>query len=213
MLFKKFIKLFFLLLILLTAFLITTAGFRHFYPLYGVSSFMQGKQPFFTVYLPAVYGHVLTGGFLMFIGLLGFSDFIRNNYIGFHRLTGKIYVGLILFVSAPCAFVMAVFADGGAPVKICFVLLTVFWWLFTWRAYFYVKKGNLTEHKQFMLRSYSLLLSAICLRLYSFFWVLSGGTKGPEVYVYLAWFSWVPNLIFTEIYLYINNKKKPHNIY
>lgn len=71
---------YFLLLVTITAILITRTGFKHFHPFAGeLSSFIQHKKSYFSIYLPAVYGHVLSGGLLMFIGFLGFSDYMRTH--------------------------------------------------------------------------------------------------------------------------------------
>ena len=91
MVIKYFLTFIVLLLVTITAILIIRAGFRHFYPfIEEISLFIQHKKSYFSIYLPAVYGHVLSGGFLMFIGLLGFSNYLRNQYRRFHKFIGKL---------------------------------------------------------------------------------------------------------------------------
>jgi uncharacterized membrane protein len=154
----------------------------------------------YSVYLPAFYIHILTGSIVLILGVFQLGKWIRVRFTVWHRASGRIYVILILILTAPSGFVMSLYANGGLTAKIGFGMLAVFWWFFTWKGFQNAKQENWDMHRKFMLRSYALTFAAVTLRLYSFFFALAG-YRGEIIYIIVAWLSWVPSLIVMEIYL------------
>ena len=151
------------------------------------------------LYLPAFYVHITSATLVAFLGLFQFSRWLRQKAPGLHRGIGKGYVLLTLALAAPSGFVMAWFATGGFWGILCFLLLAVGWWTFTFLAWRKVVRGDLNAHRKWMIRSYALTVAALLLR---FYLALSSNLMqdhGPDVYVLLAWASWVPNLIVVEV--------------
>lgn len=194
------------LFLLSMAVIISISSLQHFFPYTAPSSFLQPKQANYFIYLPALYGHILTSGLILFLGCLGFSQWLRAKHMQWHRRLGKIYVGLILLVSAPSGFVMAIYASGGWAVKSCFILLSILWWWFTWQAWNSIRKKDIINHQAFMLRSYALTFSAVTLRWYSFILGYFFSWYNSDSYLWVAWLSWIPNLVFIEIWIRIKQK-------
>ncbi len=144
------------------------------------------------------YLHVTTSIFVLAAGLTQFSRNILRNNKKLHRQIGKFYVATILFLAAPSGFIMAIYANGGFPARVSFVFTAILWWIFTLYAYLYIRKGNISEHQDFMFRSYALTLSAISLRIYTYTFPFIFGIHGKELYITVAWLSWVPNLLIAE---------------
>ncbi|MEM7102696.1 MAG: DUF2306 domain-containing protein [Bacteroidota bacterium] len=143
--------------------------------------------------------HFIGGGIALFLGWAQFWKWLRNKYFRFHRITGMIYVGAILLASAPAGIYASFFAIGRFSNDIGFGMMGVLWFIFTFLAFTAIKKKNLSEHINWMIRSYALTLGAVTLRL----WlpILMGliGLSFDEAYSTVAWLSWVPNLIVAEI--------------
>jgi len=155
-------------------------------------------------YRAAFYTHIFSSVIVLFCGAFLFSAFILNRFSALHRSFGKLYVVLILFLSAPSGLVMAFYANGGLWVKISFLILTPLWWFFTYRGYTSIRKGKVNDHKTWMIRSYALTLSAISLRTYQL--VLGHiNLMNPEYhYLFVSWISWVGNFAIAEIYIHIS---------
>lgn len=204
---KRFSKGLLFIFIILMGVLITVSSFKHFFPYTNPSIFLEGKEPYYNIYLPALYGHIATSGIILVVGFLGFLQIIRTKWINWHSRLGKIYVFLIIFISAPCGLVMGWYATGGWSVQLCFLLLSGLWWWFTWQAWQQIRVKNIAQHRAFMLRSYALTLSAVCLRWYSFLLAYCWGLHGADVYVWMAWASWVPNLLLAETVIRFENVK------
>lgn len=162
-----------------------------------------------THYQIAFFTHVYTSIFVLIFGITQFSVYIRNKFAPLHRGLGKAYVLLILLFAAPSGLVMGYYGNGGISSQISFCLLAVLWFWFTLKAYTSVRKRNFIAHKNYMILSYALTLSAISLRLFK--WILSNTLELPpmDMYRIVSWAGWVFNLGIAL--LIINNKRKPSN--
>ncbi|WP_082018522.1 DUF2306 domain-containing protein [Pedobacter kyungheensis] len=174
-------------------------GIIRYYPLRDDIGFLQFKQEYLDI-LPwkiAFYTHVFTIIFALLAGFTQFSTTILAKHKRLHRIMGKIYV-YDIFLNFPVAFVMGIYANGLLPTKMAFILLDCLWVWFTYRAVVEIKSGHVSRHKEFMIRSYALTLSAVSLR----FWkivILSFVQVDPlPLYMINAWLGFVPNLLFAE---------------
>jgi uncharacterized membrane protein len=152
-------------------------------------------------YRLAFYAHIFSSIFVLASGSILFSNFILKNYPALHRSTGKLYVALLLLVSAPSGFVMGFYANGGWMAQLSFFILTPLWWWFTYQGFVAARQRNFKAHKIWMLRSYALTLSAISLRIYQ---MLLGSLfmMDPVVqYILVSWCSWMGNLFFIEYWI------------
>ena len=154
----------------------------------------------------AFYTHITCSIFVLILGGLQFVPAIVKKYTRVHRRMGKAYIILVLGLSAPSGLIMGFYANGGVVSKISFVLLSLLWWLFTFLAYRQIKKKNIESHINFMYRSYALTLSAITFRIYVMLVPHFIHLPAKEMYSLIAWLSWAPNLLVTEIL--IKNRTK-----
>jgi uncharacterized membrane protein len=152
-------------------------------------------------YLPAYYAHVLAAGIILLIGIFQIHPTIGLRWRKIHRTLGKVYVGGILFFSAPGGLIMSLFIGRGPWVLTSFMLQCSLWFICTYLAYYRIREGDIQAHRQWMLRSYALTLAAITLRVYVFFSSWSFDLAQPAAYATIAWLSWVPNLLICEVYL------------
>jgi uncharacterized membrane protein YozB (DUF420 family) len=157
-------------------------------------------------YLPAYYSHVLVAAIILLIGFFQVNPTFGLRWRKTHRLLGKIYVGGILFFSAPGGLVMSIFINRGPVVQASFVLQCSLWFIFTWLAYVCIHQRDIQAHRKWMLRSFALTLAAITLRVYVFLGSWSFDLSHPTAYATIAWLSWVPNLLVCELYLRASNR-------
>ena len=158
------------------------------------------------VWLTSFYVHVLTSIVLLLSGFTQFSSYIIKNYPRLHKLMGKSYMMVLLFLSAPSGFIMAIYANGGPVAQTAFLSLTVLWFFMTIQAWRMIKKKNYEAHARFMFRSYALTLSALTLRIWKPSLAVNFDFQPMDLYRLVAWLGWVPNLIIAELLIY----KKVH---
>lgn len=164
--------------------------------------FLKTKQLIYHIkhWRYSFYIHVFSSVFIVLCGLLQFSKTILKKHVIIHRISGFSYLILLLLISGPAALVMSLYANGSYPAQISFVLLSIFWLGTTLMAYLFLRKKDYQKHGNWMLRSYALTLSAVTLRLYSYLFDVFHHTFHPvDLYVLLAWLSWIPNLLVAEI--------------
>lgn len=167
--------------------------------------FLETKQNVFhiDIWRWAFYIHISTSVLVILAGLTQFSNTILKKQPKWHRQIGKMYVIVILFISGPSGFVMALFANGGLFGRIAFTTLSILWITFTFLAYQYARKQRLIEHGKWMFRSFALSFSAVTLRVLIFATALLPIYLDFEkVYMMTAWLSWGINLGITEILIH-----------
>jgi uncharacterized membrane protein len=166
-------------------------------------AFLRIKQDVITYrfYQVAFFTHVYTSMFALIAGFTQFSLRFRTKNKEIHRLFGKVYIIVILALSGPSGLIMGIFANGGITSQIAFVLLAILWWWFTFKAFSLVKRGDILHHREFMIRSFALTLSAVTLRLWKLGITNTFDVKPMDAYRLVAWLGWIPNLIIAEMYI------------
>ena len=174
------------------------------FPHYFVADFEYGflinkKTYFFSSgYYIGFYAHIIGAPLAFFLGTAQISRTLRSKWPLCHRWAGRLYVCTVLLLAAPGGLVMALKAYGGWSSTLCFILLSILTWGATavgWRA---ARSGAYQRHAIWMVRSYLLIASAICLRILHP--VISGFEMGHEfTYQVSVWASWLLPLSLFEI--------------
>lgn len=162
--------------------------------------FLLFKQAYIhnPVWITAFYVHVFTAVIALFAGFTQFTPHLLREHRKLHRLMGKIYVWNILAINFPAGMIMAIYANGQLPGKLAFILLDSLWFFFTCKALICARARNFVCHKNNMIRSYALTLSAITLRLWKLILSNSFDIDQTQLYIIDAWLGFVPNLIIAE---------------
>ena len=174
------------------------------------ASFLQIKQTEVNTlpyYLPVFYTHVYASMFCLLAGFTQFNRKILARQQQLHRAMGYTYVITVLLLSAPTGFVMGLHANGGMIAIGFFVTLAALWWWFTFKALHAARQKDFASHRNFMIRSYALALSAITLRMWKVVLVYFFQPAPMDVYVVISGLGWVPNLMIAELIIYKYCKK------
>jgi hypothetical protein len=91
-------------------------------------------------------------------------------------------------------------SSAGIVGRVGFATLAVFWLFSGTRAYLAIRRGNVQEHRRWMLRNYALTFGAATLRI-QLPLLLMSGVGFPVAYTLVAWISWVPNWLAVEAWL------------
>lgn len=179
-------------------------------PISTTAAFLQIKQEYIDI-IPwriAFFIHVFSSMFVLIAGFTQFSTYLLNNYRKMHRVIGKIYVIDILFITGPASFIMALLANGGISSRIAFTSLAILWMVTTTKAWRLAMAKQITAHKEWMIRSYALTLSALTLRAWKWLLIALFHLRPLNAYMIVAWLGFVPNLIFAEWLIRQQRNKK-----
>lgn len=172
------------------------------------AAFLAIKQNYVPLfhYRVAFIIHVFTSIFVLLAGFTQFSEKLRKRLPRLHRYAGWFYVFVVLLLAAPSGFIIGLYANGGSSSRIAFCMLAVLWIFFTYKAIRTAIQKRFIEHRQWMIRSFALTLSAITLRAWKYMLVAVFEPKPMDVYQIVAWLGWVLNLIVAECWIFYTFK-------
>ena len=169
-------------------------------------SFLLGKPENLrssSFYLTSLFLHGTTASIALLLSVFQISSQFRKKHLKIHVIFGKIYTWLVLLIAAPSGFIIAYYSDAKLP----FYLLSVLWFFFTYKGFIAVNNKQLINHRNWMIRSFSLVIAAILLRLYILLGLKLFGTMTSEHYYIIAWLCWVPNLLVCELTIRLINNR------
>lgn len=147
------------------------------------------------------YIHIAAGMFCITTAITQFSSYILRKRKAIHVYAGRIYVFVVLVLGAPTGLYMSFFAKGGYWEKACFIFMALFWFLSTYMGLETVRKKNIVAHSHWMIRSYSMALTAVTFRVYHLLFFYAGMDHFNN-YAVSLWISVVGNMLVAEYIIY-----------
>lgn len=172
--------------------------------------FLRIKQQYIDIdhWRVAFFIHVYASLWVLFAGFTQFSKKLLRYNPRLHRTFGYIYVTNVLLITGPAGLVMGFYANGGLFSRVAFVLLALLWIFFTVMALIRAKQKDFKAHRNYMIRSYALTLSALTLRAWKYGITNTVVLPPMDVYRVVAWLGWVGNLVVAEYLIYRYKRKR-----
>jgi len=186
-------KIFWIIIIALSTYYFYRAiNFRFFKE--GIGDSFWNKQFWFV-------SHLLTAIAPLILGPFQFWTWFRKHHIAWHRLFGKLYILGCLFGGLTALYLGYTQPYEGSIVPV--MMLALLWLFMTISAWLCIKNKNIEAHQLFMIRSYTLTLVFVFLRilgdLVSNYGLLSF-IENPDIRdTTQEWLSWVIPLLTVEI--------------
>jgi hypothetical protein len=166
-------------------------------------SFIEERAVLFLrpLYSTSFYIHIFAGMFCIGSALLQFSTAIIKKRRAIHVWSGRIYVFVVLLLGAPTGMYMSFFAKGSGAEKGLFMFMAISWFFFTLKGFTTILQKNVLAHKNWMIRSYAMALTAVTFRVYYLILYLMDVelTRNYEVSL---WISVVGNLLVAELVIF-----------
>jgi hypothetical protein len=175
---------------------IAIAGYSLSFLVRGLEAFGTGLRESFLERPWVALSHFTLGPVALLAGALNFRHAIRRARPTLHRRIGQLYVLTALGTGIVGGW-LALHAQGGLPNRLGFgglAFATLFTTIAAWR---YATQRDFTRHRQWMLRSYAMILAAVTLRIELPLLALAFQAFEPA-YAIIAWSCWVPNLLVAE---------------
>lgn len=162
--------------------------------------FIQERIKLFVnpVWKVSFYIHIAAGVFCITTALTQFSSYILRKRKAIHVYAGKMYVFVVLVLGAPTGFYMAFFAKGGYWEKACFLFMAIFWFMTTYKGLTTIRNKNVLAHSIWMIRSYSMALTAVTFRVYHLLFYYAG-MDHLDNYAISLWISVLGNMLVAEL--------------
>jgi uncharacterized membrane protein len=145
-----------------------------------------------------IYPHVLFGAIALLAGPLQFHRGLMMKRRALHRTLGKVYVVSCL-VTGGAGLYMAFFAIEGPVTRYGFGGLAVVLLGTTITAYRAIRAGRVAAHREWMIRSFAMILAAVALRIELPLLIVYFRGDFAPAYQIVSFLCWVPNLLWAEV--------------
>lgn len=166
-------------------------------------SFIEERAILFLqpVYRWSFYLHIFAGMFCITAALTQFSSYLLKKRKAIHVWMGKIYVLVVLLLGAPTGLYMSFFAKGSFWERILFMFMAVYWFYSTAKGLQTIRQKNVLAHKNWMIRSYSMAMTAVTFRVYHIFFYYFG-VDHLHNYEISLWISVLGNMLVAEYLIF-----------
>ena len=154
--------------------------------------------------------HIVAGIVVYCTAILQFTPSIRNNYLSFHRKTGKLYIlSSLLSITTLYIMIPRTWCIGCRPSQLT---VTSLWLLFISLAYYFIKQRKIKLHQRMMICSFICAAYFVTVRVIdsyamgvfnAIFPHESAALFASDVFVWL-----VPLLLFSMYWLIKDKKQK-----
>jgi hypothetical protein len=173
------------------------------YAFIAYTAFVPGKfvhpemRKTYSVERAGILTHIFGSAFALLISPLQFIPAVRLRWPRMHRWVGRSYLGLGVLPGGLAGFYMAFHAFGGSVSTVGFALLAAVWLFTAYKGYVAALNKRFDQHRAWMIRNIALTLGAVTLRM-QLGACFAAGLRFETFYPFLAWTSWVPNVIIAE---------------
>jgi hypothetical protein len=157
------------------------------------------------IYKASFYLHIFAGMFCITAALTQFSSYILKKRKAIHVWMGKIYVVVVIVLGAPTGLYMSFFAKGSFLERGLFMFMAIFWLYTTIKGLQTIKQRNVLAHKNWMIRSYSMAMTAVTFRIYHILFYYYG-VDHLQNYEISLWISVLGNMFIAEYIIYRKSK-------
>lgn len=145
----------------------------------------------------AFYAHITLASVALALVPFQLWPGLRKRRIHVHRTLGRIY-GIAILAAGTGGFWLAVTTKSGSVAAWGFALLAIVWVGTTCYGILLAMRGDVAAHQRWMIRSASLTMAAVTLRIYLGL-AAAAGLSYQDVNGVIAWICWVPNIIASEL--------------
>jgi uncharacterized membrane protein len=142
--------------------------------------------------------HVAAGMVALLIGPLQFRTALRQRYRTLHRWSGRLYAVAVLLGATMAVVMLTRTHLAGMPYRLGLGGLAVAWVGTTGLAVAAIRRGNVPQHREWMVRSYVVTFAFVTFRIIHR--VTTSAVPGSleQVATIAAWACWAVPLLFAE---------------
>ena len=157
----------------------------------------ESYTPYFWSRANWVFVHVVFGILALLIGPFQFVPAIRNRYLNVHRWMGRTYLVSTL-IGAIAGLYMASTSQVNYTYKWGLISLALIWITTGAMAFMSIKNLNITQHREWMIRSYVVTFGFTVFRIMDNLLVNTIADQGDRLGL-LSWICWVVPLLIAEV--------------
>lgn len=144
--------------------------------------------------------HITCGTVALLTGPWQFSTSLRQRSLQLHRVVGRVYL-ISVALGSLAAFALAATTPVGWPWGFGLAMLGVAWLTTSSMAYYAIRRRQIEQHKQWMVRSYVVTFAFVTFRILVDVGPWSHLKPRGDLFVTAIWACWAIPLLFTEAIL------------
>jgi uncharacterized membrane protein len=152
----------------------------------------------FVAYPALTLLHVVPGGLFLALAPFQFSSRIRNRYVRFHRWSGRALVLAALPIGLSSLILGALFPFGGPSAASAVFLAGAFFLFALVRAFNAIRRGDVTRHREWMIRMFSIGLGIATIRVVGMILFAITHNSFHESAGTAFWIGWVSTFVAAE---------------
>lgn len=153
--------------------------------------------------------HVVPGALILLLAPLQFAGGVRRRYPRYHRWAGRLIL-LAVWISGSAALAFGLLVPfGGTPERIVTAIFGSLFLYFPGRGWRAIREGRVDEHREWMIRMYSLALAVGLIRVIGLLlvWLTPVGIR--EGFNWSLWSGFVISLAAAEIWIRRGRMARP----
>jgi hypothetical protein len=147
-----------------------------------------------------VFPHVIFGTLALLVGPFQFSNQLRAKYLKWHRRSGYVYLTAVLF-GGIAGLALSITSQVSLTYQWGLMFLAIAWLLTSGMAFFFISKRKITQHKEWMVRSYVVTFAFVFFRLGDDLLRYFEIGENIDRLALMSWASWAVPLLFAEAIL------------
>ena len=140
--------------------------------------------------------HIAGGITALTVGLVQLWLGLTTRTAALHRALGKLYVAVIA-VGSIAGFYLALTIPSNAPYAAGLFFLCVAWVVTTSMAVIAIRRRNVLQHREWMMRSYAVTFAFVTFR-FGVDTLIAQGTQTSDAQAIMAWACWAMPLLLLE---------------
>lgn len=145
--------------------------------------------------------HIIPGLLFLLLGAMQFIKALRNHFIKFHRFSGKIYLLLGVLVGIT-ALIMGIKIKFGGVIESSAVVVFTIWFLYCLViAYIKIRKRNFIEHREWMIRAYSIGIAVATMRPVIGLFFAFTNIRFQDFFGSVFWIAFILHAIVAELWI------------
>ena len=157
----------------------------------------ESYSPYFWPRVNWVLPHVFCGMLALLIGPFQFSNSLRMKYVGIHRKSGYVYLAAV-FIGSIAGGVLSLTSQVNLTYMVGLFSLAITWALTSGMALFFILKRKTSQHKEWMIRSYTITFGFVIFRIFDDILIHYQIGEQPDRLGLLSWACWVIPLMLIE---------------
>jgi len=167
---------------------------------HAIPYFVISEEAYGTYFWPRVnwvLPHVICGVIALLIGPFQFSNKLRAKRTMLHRRMGYVYLASVL-IGAIAGIELSLTSSVNLTYSMGLFFLAIAWLLTSGMAFYFIVKRKITQHKEWMIRSYVVTFAFVVFRLFSDLLEAYEVTEAPDRLALMSWACWAVPLLFAE---------------